>query len=655
MFKKTMRLGLVILAVLLVNACGAGSDYARTSAVHDGVRALGLVQMPDGTYEFRLCEMAETYTPEVLAEKCINPLLAADGLPLIFSEIPAQPGMLAAQIWNWGITIAAAAAVGLSFYAIGRHIVKIKAIDKLSREAYSEDLLQSLASSKQYEHFKLPERLKARLLTENEDAKLITFAKEMKLESGKTINLRELLENKKLQKYKKLQIPKTLKKGEVREISESLVELEESLKSGKAYRDTLVEGLDEMNDKGITLVDGVLGKIVREDGSGKFMLEDYITESLGKNSPIKDEYHEALQKLDKQVAEVLGKEEKSISSQQRNIVRLEAAAGLDEVLKVVEGVGDDAIVAAQKGDEKLLALTKNDLRDRVKELSELIEDGSKGADEVKEKLTSVRERVDAAVAAWKQQDEEVSSITDDNKVTKSMENFIKTTRREKLKDWNKKTKKAEKEAQKRFKKAAAFETGAKAYNDNARQAVHSDTVRGVNSEVEEMKDAPDNLKNTERGFLKETFTRLRNFKLKNSKIFTYWDDDASKLPSYTDANNKFAVRIANRKEVVDRLAKHEDVGEARVEKGVEKLVSHLAGVATFVAIPITSLRKKLSGHDQVSAAKRWDALTGSYELAAEGRVEDMHTIIEGIAKVTGSKVSDEVFYFMLRSGLRIKR
>ena len=634
MFKKTMRLGLVILAVSLVNACGAGSDSARTSAVHDDVRALGLVQMPDGTYEFRLCEMAETYTPEVLAEKCINPLLAADGSPLIFSEIPAQPGMLAAQIWNWGITIAAAAAVGLSFYAIGRHIVKIKAVDELSREAYSKGLLQSLASSKQYEHFKLPEHLKARLLREDENTKLITFVKEMKLESGKTINLSELLENKKLQKYKKLQIPKTLKKGEVREISESLVELEESLKSGKAYGDTLVKGLDKMNDKGITLVDGVLGKIVREDESGKFMLKDSIAESLGKNSSIENEYHEALQKLDKQVAEVLGKEEKSISSQQRNIARLEAATGLDEVLKVVEGVGDDAIVAAQKGDEKLLALTENNLRDMVEELSELIKDGSKGADEVKEKLTSVRERVDAAVAAWKQQDQEVSSITDD-KVTKSMEDFIKTTRREKLKDWNKGTKKAEKKAQKRFKKAAAFETGAKAYNDNAHHAVHSNTVRGVNREVEEMKDASD--------------------KLKNSKIFTYWDDDASKLPSYTDANNKLAVRIANREEVVDRLAKHEDVGEARVEKGVEKLVSHLAGVATFVAIPVTSLRKKLSGHAQVSAAKRWDALTGSYELAAEGRVADMHTIIEGIAKATGSKVSDEVFYFMLRSGLRSKR
>ena len=766
---KRMMCGWAVLAMLITSACGEVGNHARTTAVYDGMRALGLAQMPDGTYEFRLCEMAERYTPEVLDEQCINPLVAHDGSPLILAEIPARPGTLVAQVWNWSTTLFIAAAAGLSVYGIGRYVVKNNAIKELSREAYAAGLEQSLLTSSKY-HFELPKHLKERLLKEIDNPSvddetlletpfrlkeetILKLKDKIKLKSGKKIELRQLLENKKLQRKKGwLRNRRGLEEDEAREVSELLAELEETLRSGSAYADTLTEGLDQMNAEGISLVDNVLGKIVHEH-EGKLVLNDKIKESLRKNRPLGKEYHEALRKLDEQVATVLGREAKSISSRQRNIARLEAAAGLDEVLKIVEGVGDKAVVVAQKGDAKLQALTENNLRDMVEEFSELVQDGTKGADEIKEKLASMREQIEVAVTEWKKQAEELADTEIDNEVVRGMENFIKTTRKKTLKGWSKGAKEAKNELQGSF-KTPAYKTGAEAYEGQARTAVNlgdsvrissevkqageeiienvdatltktltdlkrehklsmdvrelfdgsdllihelNDVVRSVNSlgdlkrstlntvndsslfksssiddnvtdqpELVALRDEITENINTiiaaarpkadsdKVGFFKGLSTRLRNFNFK--KIFHYWDKDASgKLPRYKDKDAKLAVKVTGRREVVERLANNEEIGEVTVEKGVEKLLSHLVGAATFVAIPVTTLHHKLSGHALVSAADRWGSLTGSYELSVEGRVDDMHTIIEGIAEVTGTQVSDEVFYFMLRSGLRNKQ
>ena len=754
---KRMTSSLVIAAMLMSSGCSEVSNHARTSAVHDGMRALGLAQMPDGTYEFRLCEMADTYTPEMLAEKCINPLVADDGLPVVFNEIPGRPGVLAAHLLNWGVTFAAAAITLLAAYGIGRYVVKVKAINELSRESYAAGLEQSLDASRKYDHFELPEHLKQRLLKEHTELSAdgdpvvkdngdivttLTFADKFKFSSGKEVDLRELLENKKLQK--------SLTEEEAREISELLVELQEVLRSGKAYAETLTKGLDKMSDDGIPLAnDGVLGKVVHEH-NGRLALNDTIEEFIIKNRPLDKEYHEALQRLDTQVAEVLKREANSLSSQQRNIARLEAAADLDEVLKIVEGVGDEAIVVAQRGEEKLQVLTESSLGNLIEELGTLVGDSSKSADEVNAKLATMRQQINSAVEVWEDQAKELSDAAidaDATNVVRSMESFIKTTRKKTLKAWSKQAKEAKKELTKSF-KTPAYETGAKAYAGKATEAVHATDSVLTDVEVKEtgeeivgrvasiVSGAEDKLKlgddvsevankeellinrlqevsrranypkDLERltvktvresglftaadgqsadelialrdeitaeiekiikaaqakaeankpSFFKDIATRLRNFKLKDNKIFHYWDKNASsKLPDYKEANSKLAVRVADRREIVARIANHEEVGDVKVEKGIEKLIAQLTGAATFVAIPVTSLRQKLSGHARVSAASRWGNLTGSYELTAEGRVSDMRTIIEGIAEATGAKVSEEVFYFMLRSGLRSRQ
>lgn len=755
MFKKLVS-GLLVLVMLMSGACGEIGTHARTSAVHDGMRALGLAQMPDGTYEFRLCEMAETYTPETLEEKCINPLLAADGSPLVFSEIPEHPGTLRAHVGNWVITGLLVAAVMLAVYGIGRYVAKLKATNELSREAYAAGLRRSLTTSGKYPHFELPEHVENRLLkklemsdiedfdvvgkkaTEKEHIEshiVYKFADKLELNSGREINVNKLLTDKKLQK--------SLKEEEAREISELLIELEESFKSGNDYVATLMEGLEVMSAKKKRPVEGVLGKIVREDRNGKFVLEKEtvdIEEALKKNRLLDEEYHEALAKLDAQVSEVLGKEAQKLSSRKHNIARLEAAADFDKVLKAIEEVGDRAIVVAQQGDDKLMALTENNLRSMVAELSELIEDGSKGADEITQKLKDMEAQVNAAAKAWEGQAKEFADITVDTEIVRGLESFIKTTRKKTLKGWKKSAKEAKKALEENL-ETPTYERGAKNYQEKARAAINFDDEIRIVTEVKDtgqsivekvdaivttssidelakvanssdllmgqlreavaksndfgalkkemlsvikhsnmFKPSPQASKQTSNGlaelrdeitadiekvieaaqdkaesskmsFFKTIATRLKDFDIKNNKIFHYGDKGATdKLK-----DNRFAVKVTNRNEIVGRLADNEEAGEAKVEKGLEKLIAHIAGAATFVTIPVTSLREKLSGHARISAANRWDNLTGSYELRTEGRIEDMHTIIEGIAEATGAKISDEVFYFMLRSGLKSKQ
>lgn len=758
MFKKLVS-GLLVLVMLMSGACGEMGTHARTSAVHDGMRALGLAQMPDGTYEFRLCEMAETYTPETLEEKCINPLLAADGSPLVLSEIPEHPGTLRAHVGNWVITGLLVATVMLAVYGIGRYVAKLKATNELSREAYAAGLRRSLTTSGKYPHFELPEHVENRLLKKLEMADIedfdivgkkatekehieshivYKFADKLELNSGREINVNKLLTDKKLQK--------SLKEEEAREISELLIELEESLKSGNDYVATLMEGLEVMSAKKKRPAEGVLGKIVREDRNGKFVLEKEtvdVEEALKKNRLLDEEYHEALAKLDAQVSEVLGKEAQKLSSRKRNIARLEAAADFDKVLKAIEEVGDRAIVVAQQGDDKLMALTENNLRSMVAELSELIEDGSKGADEITQKLKDMEAQVNAAAKAWEGQAKEFADITVDTEVVRGLESFIKTTRKKTLKGWKKSAKKAKKALEENL-ETPTYEQGAKNYQEKARAAINFDDeirivtevkdtgqsiVKEIVKEVDEkiiatssstdelakmanssdllmgelreaivksndfgalkkemvsviehsnlfktsdptlkkrlaklrediiadidktIEAAQDKAESSKMNFFKTIAARLKGFNIKNNKIFHYGDKGATDKLKDT----RFAVKVTKRDEIVGRLANHEEPGEAKVEKGLEKLIAHIAGAATFVAIPVTSLREKLSGHARISAASRWDNLTGSYELSAEGRIDDMHTIIEGIAGATGAKISDEVFYFMLRSGLKSKQ
>ena len=255
---RTTTIVSLLLALLVLGACHEVGNHSNTSAVHDGLRALGLMERDDGSYEFKLCEMAESYTAEVLQEQCINPLLATDGSPLVLTEIPDRPGTFAAHSWNWAITALAAVAVGVGVYGVGRYITKLLAAKKLSHKAYVLGLERALNASKKYDHFELPERVRKILKEEdalNWDGSVKTgadgqpvkdffIADRLKLASGKEVNLKKLLVNDK-------KLRKSLKDDEKEEISILLLELEQSLKSGKEYKEMLEEGIEQIEAKAL--------------------------------------------------------------------------------------------------------------------------------------------------------------------------------------------------------------------------------------------------------------------------------------------------------------------------------------------------------------------------------------------------------------------
>ena len=741
MYRK-MMIGVLVLTLSMMGACHEIDNHARTSAVHDGMRALGLVQRDDGSYEFKLCEMAESYTAEVLREQCINPLVATDGLPLVLTEIPDRPGTFAAHSWNWGITALAAAAVAVGVYVVGRYIAKLLAAKKTSYKAYILGLEEALNASKKYDHFELPERVH-KILKEKDavipdsmtaSTKIKTDADgqpvkdfitdEFKLASGREVDLRELLVSDK-------KLRKSLKDDETEEISTLLLELEQSLKSGLAYQEVLEAGIEQIKKNNISLSDAA-----REFISNEKELQSKLA-SLKKNSFVKHEYHAALQELDTETTKLLARDAKSITSRQRNVARLKAAAGLNDVLKAVEGADEGARIAAQMGNEKLLVLSEDGLRNMVEEFSVLVNDSQKSAADVKAKLAAMQDEITQATTAWQEIADDATEIADGD-VTKGISSFIKATRRKQIKGWSKDAKEAEKALKQEF-KTPHYESEAKKYEGKISEAINrTDTLAATEvelgqagekilAEVEDFfiqveKRAGDDLikladdKDLLRAELNESIRKAGNFKdlseftqeavknvdpfvsvneinqtsrqklldalqgnikkiidqaeernknnkvrsfkkysdelrsffsFKDSKWFRYWKDDGQ---------SKKAVRIRNEGEVLERFANNEESGEVIVEKGLEKLFGHVAGVGTFAAfaVPATSLREKLSGHARINVSKHWHNLTGSYDLATAARIDDMHTIIKGLAEATGAKVSDEVFYFLLRSSLRNK-
>lgn len=714
---------LVMFSLLAATACSTATEHARTSAVQDGMRALGLAKMQDGSYEFRLCTLEKSYTYAVLEEKCINPLTAEDGLPLVFTEVPGKPGTLVARGWNWGITLVAALASGVAVYGIGRYAVKLFAARSLGGEAYVASLEKALKASGGYEHFKLPE-LQGSLIDEN-----LNIVEKLKLASGRTVEIRRLLTERRMQTkvwqrkfwpWHRITGGKLLDDSEKAEVNRLLIQLEESLKSGSDYVQRLETGLKTLDKQEMSLPEEIAAITHKHDS--ELRLNDDILVPLLKNRPVATKYHKSLQQLDEQVTDILKRAAPSLASKELRVARLEAATGFNEVLKSVEEAGEDALIKAQHdGDNALKALTKGRLNEMLTELKEIVDNGDNSVDQVRQKIDTLHKEVRDSVAAW-QAMEAAEGLTDIDGVVRSVSVFIRDTRNRTIRVWRNTAKEQNKELKKIFNTSPRAK--AEVYENTAREAINStdsikrnpaidaagtdllasierivagavkhtgeeqgrltnsvhamrieldEVIRGSNniadvkseaskivqrtenidlpgengasiraSILEEIDKLPEHSEDGGAGFFRRAFDALRNFSFKESKIFRYWEEGAER---------KAAITVRNREQVVDNLANNEVVGEVKVEKGIEKLLGHLVGTATIVALPTTSLRQKLPGSARISAAKHWDSLTSNYDLATAASISDMHTIIAGIAAATGARVSDEVFYFLLRSGL----
>lgn len=118
---------------LVIVACSDSSS--ETQAVRDRVRILGLEVQDDGLYRFKLCRVHQEYTAQILAEKCINPFVTADGQEKVFTAVPRKPSTAVAHIRNWGLASFIGITAGVVTYKLGRSIVKIRKARELVGDA----------------------------------------------------------------------------------------------------------------------------------------------------------------------------------------------------------------------------------------------------------------------------------------------------------------------------------------------------------------------------------------------------------------------------------------------------------------------------------------------------------------------------------------
>lgn len=128
---------------LIIVACGSNDSSYEIQAVHDRVRILGLEVQDDGLYRFKLCRIHKEYTPQILADECINPLITADGQEKVFTVIPRKPNTAVAHLRNWGLASFVGITAGIISYRLGRYIVKTKKSREILGEAMEVRLVGS--------------------------------------------------------------------------------------------------------------------------------------------------------------------------------------------------------------------------------------------------------------------------------------------------------------------------------------------------------------------------------------------------------------------------------------------------------------------------------------------------------------------------------
>lgn len=736
---------------LSLAGCGTPPEEARIAAVHDGLRVLGLAEMSTGSYEFRLCDLADSYTPEVLRDRCINPLVTSDGLPVTFSSVPGKPDILSTRVGNWAITVFAAVLAGGISYAVARSVVKNKAIHSLGRESYVTGSEAALERSKQFEQFELDDNL-AKLLDENgtrikqKIREPLVEGKESKLENKAEVNRLfieledELMSGPRFEKNLNTGVNKW-----GRELPDEILDLIVKEKEGKlALKDSVRRNIrhnrtveftreKEMSTKSYLkeLEEGLAhlkpenraGKFeaITNDNGGKITLKDNVIKAIeeGKvsdvdpkelsnlHNSISAKIQETVVHLNKEVSkktkETVEKAVKSgdlsgmlIAEVQRRIEKLEALTqGYKKVVKLITNDKDSII--KNMGDNKYDEIDGILEEMKTEEMTNIVTDGNKGREDVRkllygdggaEESTGVKNKLENVIQGLRQNENALNKNEEQLSEAKTRIQGWLQDLREQGKKGRTHLKKARKELKNRLnddgykKKMEDFDVKVREIVNNsstARDQSEINKIRkkilavvktkapAVESEVKtvienidgdiddiarKIEDAVKNTQSIGDEMKEKVLTEIRNIDgIKKKNILARLVDRVRKFSPHNTFKyihgDGFKVTVRNRSKVVERIGNEEDVGIVTIEKGLEKLISHVA----MIVVPFTSLPRKLPGQAKISARNKWEDLTGGYSLTTSARVDDMRHIIEGLADATGSKVSDEVFYFLLRSGV----
>ncbi|MDE3268684.1 MAG: hypothetical protein OYH77_00185 [Pseudomonadota bacterium] len=160
----TRACGVVLVVAFALVSCER-PEY-RLESLQDDRRVLGIHVNSDGKYEFSLCPLLASYTQDVIASECINPLIGEDGAPKTFSTLPSKPNTLGAKIQT-GVIVAATslAAAGL-IYWIGRYFTTIKAGKALGSDLFTNRMDLALETLRGMDNLEIPPRLAQRVLDE---------------------------------------------------------------------------------------------------------------------------------------------------------------------------------------------------------------------------------------------------------------------------------------------------------------------------------------------------------------------------------------------------------------------------------------------------------------------------------------------------------
>lgn len=600
---KTLAAGL---SLTMVVACGYNEEMANTAAVRDRSRVLGLAKMTDGTYQFRLCRPHKSYTATVLEEDCINPFVDREGMPKVFTSVPARPGTATAHIRNWILSLLAATIAGAGLYKLGRLFVKERVSGRLIGEvrvAMSETRLNRARGAGDLE---LSKKLKR--ATEDEDILISRNEDDFDLSGYSTLF--------------------DFDTGYRQPLIESLQEVSEQLSKKKSFSD-IADKLS--NTEFQVLLEGISTKL-------NALLDVQEIEFIGSLKGVEGE-------IEKIIAGIKGL---------RSTTGAEFSQNLQNVTKDL----DDVIVRLQDTEGiKLSDAVKADLIEKegtwssafAKEFSNIQDPDMQ---EIMKNSKSFRTAL-AALKDWKRTHDELASFEEVKKLMlkNRLGNREKTKSMIKLDDIARKYDPQDGQARKSISELEAeLKNGGDEEELNERlhmfSASYKEETESLGRDIKKIVNKKasgeeESIKTDTEGTIAGIMEKIGN----RIKKLTTIVKDFPYISGNTFKYGKFnKMTVVEEKEVVRKIAGGEKLENIEVPGGLEKLIGQATGAMSFLALPLTELSSRyLPGYTRIEVAKNWQEATGDHSTII--RVEDLQAILDGIAFTVDARVSDAVHVF----------
>jgi len=644
----------LLLAALLSVAVACGSvntqEVAQSKAVRDRSRVLGLAQMDDGTYQFRLCRLHKTYTADILANECINPLVNEDGTEKVFNQVPEEPGTALAKFRNWLTAALAGTIAGVIIYKVGRFYVKTKARDRLVGRAMWKRHKAKVDGAKAHNDFELVKQLGR----ETPEGSAVVGGKDFTQAIAFVENYGTKVEGKieKARNAIKDALAKPLQ-ADIDEIQKSLQEAHEVLKqadSGFNLDSKPIQDLAQAIAELAKQADELRGAGARELGN-KLQEMERDTYTIFKRVHSREGLRLQLSGEERKALEAVADEDSAIAKAVRDWRRDRQELSLLDV----EGL-NQINARLRRLKEKLTQSPSDELKDELRQAEdekatlvkeiERLEKVFVGLKDVKDKMVEKLIRIDD-VAMKNDRDYRGPSEKTILQLKQDIAEYEQTlkTSKDRKEDTSKiSAKLAETEA--------ALKERVKSYNPSQKQpmineeqekvgmAIKADPV--VERAEEAATQARKDMQDGGDGLLANSLGKVGNGIKGGVKFLRGFPWLGKDTLAYGKLNK---ITITEEDKIVDKLAHGVKVENNEVQKGVEKLAAQTVGISAFLSLPLTAWSRYLPAHALLTAEKNWTEVTGDYVAAK--RIDDMLTILDGIAQATDSKVTPSAITFGL--------